>query len=80
LTLDSAAAGVWALFRLLERAENPRPGLFTINKLTFAGSDVQLRDSSGQVVTLEIHVDSANRAIFNRGYFSECACVSRAAQ
>jgi type VI secretion system protein ImpL len=75
LTLPTEGRGVWDIFRLLDRADNPRAGLFTFNKITFAGTEVPLQDVREQPVTLQVQVDPAT--VFGRGRW-RLACSPRA--
>jgi type VI protein secretion system component VasK len=71
--------GLWGLFRILQNAENPSPGLFTFSHLNLRDQDASLEEGTHPFM-LQIRVESSAGNLFSRRYFSGFHCTARAIQ
>jgi hypothetical protein len=66
--------GVWALFHLLQAADDQSGSLFTFRTVQFGHSLNPLTNEKGGPGTIQIRVDSAAGNMFGRNYFSKLRC------
>lgn len=74
-SLQMQETGPWSLFRLLQLADKQEGGLFVFSTIRLAnGNQNPLRDSHGNPVQVQIHIDSAAANAFSKGYFGKLHC------
>lgn len=66
--------GSWALFRLLQSADDQSGNVFTFRNVQFGHSLNPLTNEKGVPGTVQIRIDSAASNVFTRGYFSKLRC------
>jgi type VI secretion system protein ImpL len=66
--------GPWALFHLLQSADDQSGNVFTFRTVEFARSLNPLTNGKGTPGTIQIRIDSPAGNIFGRGYFSKMRC------
>ena len=66
--------GPWALFHLLQSADDQSGNVFTFRTVEFARSLNPLTNGKGTPGTIQIRIDSPTGNIFGRGYFSKLRC------
>jgi type VI protein secretion system component VasK len=66
--------GPWALFHLLQTADEQSGNVFTFRNVQFGHSLNPLRNDKGIPGTIQITVTSAASNVFSRGYFSKLRC------
>ncbi len=73
--LQMQETGPWGLFRLLQLADKQQGGLFVFSTIRLAnGNQNLLRDSHGNPVQVQIHIESAAANAFSKGYFGKLRC------
>jgi len=73
--LQLQESGLWGLFRVLQLADKQEGGLFVFSQTGLGhGNQNPLRDSHGNPVQVQIHIDSAAANAFNKGYFGKLRC------
>ena len=74
-SLQMQETGPWSLFRLLQLADKQQGGLFVFSTIRLAnGNQNPLRDSHGNPVQVQIHIDSTAANAFSKGYFGKLRC------
>jgi len=73
--LQMQETGPWGLFRLLQLADKQQGGLFVFSTIRLSnGNQNPLRDSHGNPVQVQIHIDSTAANAFGKGYFGKLRC------
>jgi type VI secretion system protein ImpL len=73
--LQQQESGLWGLFRVLQLADKQEGSLFVFSTIRLAnGNQNPLRDSHGNPVQVQIHIDSAATNVFSKGYFGKLRC------
>jgi type VI secretion system protein ImpL len=67
--------GPWALFHLLQSADDQSGNVFTFRTVQFGHSLNPLTNGKGAPGTIQIRVDSPAGNLFARGYFSKLRCT-----
>jgi type VI secretion system protein ImpL len=66
--------GLWALFHLLQAADEQSGNVFTFRNVQIGHSLNPLANEKGVQGTIQIRIDSAASNLFSRGYFSKLRC------
>ncbi len=66
--------GPWALFHLLQTADDQSGNVFTFSNVQFGHSLNPLRNDKGLPGTIQITVTPTASNMFGRGYFSKLRC------